>query len=109
MAQAYSDARRLPSRMAEHQPGASVMRLKQTIDKFKQVDAARADYPGEHLIVLGVGVLLLLAAGRSRSFLMRIAAGAAGGALIGRAASGTGGIAKLAGTTQAGGWAWPRR
>jgi len=54
-------------------------------------------------------VLLLLAAGRSRSFLMRIVAGAAGGALIGRAASGTGGIAKLAGTTQAGGWAWPRR
>ena len=85
------------------------MSLEQTIDKFKQVDAARADYPGEHLIVLGAGVLLLLVAGRSRSFLMRIVAGAAGGALIGRAASGTGGIAKLAGTLQAGGWAWPRR
>ena len=85
------------------------MGLEQTIDKIKQVDAARADYPGEHLIVLGAGVLLLLAAGRSRSFLMRIAAGAAGGALIGRAASGTGGIAKLAGALQSGGIAWPRR
>jgi hypothetical protein len=85
------------------------MTLEQTIDKFKQVDAARADYPGEHLTALGAGVLLLLAAGRSRSFLTRIVAGAAGGALIGRAASGTGGIAKLAGALQSGGLAWPRR
>lgn len=85
------------------------MDLEQTIDKIKQVDAERADYPGEHLVVLGAGVLLLLAAGRSRSFLMRMVAGAAGGALIGRAASGTGGIAKLAGVLQNGGLAWPRR
>lgn len=85
------------------------MSLEETVDKFKKVDAARADYPGEHLVVLGAGVLLLLAAGRSRSFLMRIAAGAAGGALIGRAASGTGGISKLAGALQSGSWAWPRR
>lgn len=42
-----------------------------------------------------MGVLLLLAAGRSRSLAARLAAGAAGGALIGRAASGTGGIARL--------------
>jgi hypothetical protein len=34
---------------------------------------------------------------------------AAGGALIGRAASGTGGIAKLAGALQTGSRAWPRR
>jgi len=85
------------------------MSLEETVDKFKKVDAARADYPGEHLVVLGAGVLLLLAAGRSRSFLLRIAAGAAGGALIGRAASGTGGLSKLAGALQTGGWAWPRR
>ena len=85
------------------------MSLEETVDKFKKVDAARADYPGEHLVVLGAGVLLLLAAGRSRSFLLRIAAGAAGGAFIGRAASGTGGLSKLAGALQTGGWAWPRR
>ncbi|KQX18898.1 hypothetical protein [Variovorax sp. Root434] len=85
------------------------MTLQSTIDDFRKVDAARADYPGEHLAVLGAGVLLLLAAGRSRSFLTRIAVGAAGGALIGRAASGTGGIARLAGALQAGGWPWLRR
>lgn len=85
------------------------MTLESTINEFKRVDAQRADYPGEHLAVLGAGVLLLLAAGRSRSFLMRVVVGAAGGALIGRAASGTGGIAKLAGTLQRGGLSWPRR
>ena len=36
------------------------MRLESTINEFKKVDAARADYPGEHLVVLGAGVLLLL-------------------------------------------------
>ncbi len=85
------------------------MTLESTINEFKRVDAQRADYPGEHFAVLGAGVLLLLAAGRSRSFLMRVVVGAAGGALIGRAASGTGGIAKLAGALQGGGLAWPRR
>lgn len=85
------------------------MTFQSTIDDFRKVDAARADYPGEHLAVLGAGVLLLLAAGRSRSLLARIAVGAAGGALIGRAASGTGGIARLAGALQAGGWPWLRR
>lgn len=85
------------------------MTLESTINEFKRVDAQRADYPGEHLVVLGAGVLLLLAAGRSRSFLARIVAGAAGGALIGRAASGTGGVARLAGVLQAGNWGAPRR
>jgi len=109
MAQAYSDASPRKIRKEEHKKGASAMSLESTINEFKKVDAARADYPGEHLVVLGAGVLLLLAAGRSRSFVARIVAGAAGGALIGRAASGTGGIAKLAGALQTGGRAWPRR
>ncbi|NVM89372.1 putative membrane protein [Variovorax sp. SG517] len=85
------------------------MSIESTINEFKRVDAQRADYPGEHLAVLAAGVLLLLAAGRSRSFLARIAIGAAGGALVGRAASGTGGIARLAGALQKGGLSWPRR
>lgn len=72
------------------------MSIESTIDEIKRVDAQRADYPGEHIAVLGAGVLLLIAAGRSRSFLLRMLVGAAGGALIGRAASGTGGLARLA-------------
>ena len=76
------------------------MTLESTINEFKKVDALRADFPGEHVAVLGVGLLLLLAAGRSRSFVARTLVGAAGGALIGRAASGRGGIARLASALQ---------
>lgn len=67
------------------------------IKAIKEADRERADFPGEHLIVLGVGVLLLWAASRSRSTLGRILTGAAASAVIGRAASGTGGVARVAG------------
>ena len=72
------------------------MEIKSLLDQVRQYDADRADLPGEHLIVLGVGVLLLLASSRSRSLLGRALVGAAAGAFIGRAASGSGGIARLA-------------
>ncbi|WP_076998665.1 hypothetical protein [Variovorax sp. KK3] len=63
---------------------------------IKEYDARRTDFPGEHLIVLGTGVLLLMATGRSRSIIGRALIAAAAGAFIGRAASGTGGVARLA-------------
>lgn len=72
------------------------MNVRDTYRDLKQADARRPDFPGEHVAVLAAGLLLLLAAGRGRSFLLRTIAGAAGSALIGRAASGTGGVAKLA-------------
>ena len=68
------------------------------LQALKDADARRPDFPGEHAIVLGVGVLLLLSAGRSRSVIGKLARAAAGGALVGRAASGTGGVARLAQT-----------
>ena len=68
------------------------------LQALKEADAKRPDFPGEHAIVLGVGVLLLLSAGRSRSVIGKLAKAAVGGALIGRAASGTGGVARLAQT-----------
>jgi len=71
------------------------MDARQTIQKLKEADARRPDFPGEHLVVLGAGLFLLLASGRSRSFLKRTLTGAAGGALIGRAATGTGGLTRL--------------
>ncbi len=66
------------------------------LSTLKEVDAKRPDWPGEHLIVLGVGLLLLMATGRSRSLIGRALIGSAAGAFIGRAASGTGGVARLA-------------
>ncbi|MDA7419162.1 hypothetical protein PGB34_22545 [Xenophilus arseniciresistens] len=66
------------------------------LQTLREADARRADLPGEHVIVLGLGVLALLAAGRSRSVGGRLLKAAVGGALIGRAASGTGGLTRLA-------------
>ena len=72
------------------------MNLDSLINTVKEADASRPDLPGEHLIVLGVGLLLMMATGRSRSLIGKALIGAAAGAFIGRAASGTGGIARLA-------------
>lgn len=73
-----------------------MVNITSTIDDIKTADARRPDFPGEHVAVLAVGLLLLMAAGRGRAFLVRAVVGAAGTALIGRAVSGTGGLAKLA-------------
>lgn len=64
---------------------------------LREADARRPSLPGEHVVVLGLGVLLLVAAGRSRSVGGRLAKAAIGGALVGRAASGTGGVTRLVG------------
>ncbi|MDR6535985.1 hypothetical protein [Variovorax soli] len=72
------------------------MELKPWLASLKEADARRPDLPGEHLIVLATGVLLLMATGRSRSLIGRALVAAAAGAFIGRAASGTGGVARLA-------------
>ncbi|OUM02033.1 hypothetical protein [Variovorax sp. JS1663] len=72
------------------------MDIRPWIAALKEADARRADLPGEHLIVLATGVLLLMATGRSRSLIGRALIAAAAGAFIGRAASGTGGVARIA-------------
>ena len=72
------------------------MNARSTFQAAKDADARRPDVPGEHVAVLAAGFLLLMAAGRGRSLIMRTLIGAAGTALVGRAASGTGGAAKLA-------------
>lgn len=71
-------------------------RSQSLVAQLKDIDARRPDFPGEHLIVLGVGVLLMLSGMRSRTILRRTLITAAGTALIGRAASGTGGVARVA-------------
>lgn len=67
------------------------------LQALREADARRPALPGEHVVVLGVGLLMLAAAARSRSFVPRLATAAIGGALVGRAASGTGGVTKLVG------------
>lgn len=67
-----------------------------TIARLKRIDATRPDFPGEHLIVLGLGLLLMRAGLRGTTVLRRTLFSMAGTALVGRAASGTGGIARVA-------------
>lgn len=71
------------------------MDAKNFIHKARVADDRRADFPGEHWVVLGAGLLLLLAASRGRSFIGRTVAGTVGSALVGRAATGRGGLERL--------------
>ena len=66
-----------------------------TLEQIKDYDQKRASFPGEHLLVFGAGLALLMAAGRSRSLLKRTAGSALGSALLYRAASGRDGVTKL--------------
>lgn len=70
---------------------------RQYVRELKRYDERRDDFPGEHIIVLAAGAFLIWSAGRRRSMLTRMAMTAVGGALVGRAASGRGGVAKIAG------------
>jgi hypothetical protein len=66
--------------------------VKSLIHKARVADDQRPDAPGEHWIVMGAGLLMLLVAARGRSFIGRTVAGAIGSALLGRAATGRGGL-----------------
>lgn len=66
------------------------------LKRLRSVDERRSDFPGEHLIVFALGAWMLIAGMRSRTVVRRGLMTAAGTALIGRAASGTGGISRLA-------------
>lgn len=62
----------------------------------KEIDRQRPNFPGEHLAVFAAGAYLLATTGRRRSMVGRLASSLIGSALIARAASGTGGISKVA-------------
>lgn len=65
------------------------------IKEFKQLDDARPGFPGEHWVVLAAGLGAWLASRRHPSFMVRTLGLMVGTALVGRAASGRDGIAKL--------------
>jgi hypothetical protein len=66
------------------------------LQELKQIDERRPSFPGEHPLVLGAGVALLLNAPRRASWLGRALTFAAGLALVYRGASGRDGpLARL--------------
>lgn len=78
-------------------PTVSARDTNPSLENESQDDrAARPRFPGEHLLVLGLGAWLLMAGMRGGTVMKRAAFTAAGTALIGRAASGSGGLARVA-------------
>ena len=69
--------------------------MRQLLNRLKEFDQRRPNFPGEHLIVATVGASLLRSAAR-RSPAGRLLSLLVGGALMARAASGRGGVARLA-------------
>ena len=66
-----------------------------TWQKVKDYDEARPGFPGEHWLALAAGLGVWMLTRSHPSFLLRTAGLAAGTALVGRAASGRDGIARL--------------
>ena len=66
-----------------------------TLQKLRRYDHGRPGMPGEHWIVLAVGVGSWMATCRHRSVVVRTLGAVASTALVARAASGREGLSKL--------------
>lgn len=76
--------------------------LTQSLRQAKAYDDARSSLPGEHWLVLGAGIAVLLVSRRSPSPITWAIGSAVGSALLMRAASGRDGLAKMLAYTPAG-------
>ena len=66
-----------------------------TVQRTKNSETAQTGLPGEHWIALGAGLAAWLLTRKRSSFIVRTAGMLAGTALVGRAASGRDGLAKI--------------
>jgi uncharacterized membrane protein len=78
-----------------------------SLKELKDYDERRTGFPGEHWLVLGAGLAVLMASSRSRSWVARTAGSALGSALLYRAASGRDGLAKVLPYLPVGKRRWP--
>ena len=78
-----------------------------SLKRLKEYDERRRSFPGEHWLVLGAGLAMLMASRRSRSWVKRSAGSALGTALLYRAASGHDGLAKVLPYLPVGKRRWP--
>ena len=69
--------------------------VSRSFERLSEYDKRRPGFSGEHWLVFGAGVGVLLASRRSRSLLWRTVGPALGSSLLYRAASGSEGLAKL--------------
>jgi hypothetical protein len=71
------------------------MKSNSTLKQIKTHDNSRPGISGEHWLALGLGLAAWLLTRKSTSFAVRTAGMMAGTALVGRAASGRDGLAKV--------------
>ena len=69
--------------------------ITRTLKRVSDYDERRPSFAGEHWLVLGAGIVVLMASRRSPSFLWRTAGSTLGSVLLYRAASGRDGLTKL--------------
>lgn len=69
--------------------------VSRSFERLGDYDKRRPGFAGEHWLVFGAGIALLLASRRSRSLLWRTVGPALGSSLLYRAASGREGLASL--------------
>jgi hypothetical protein len=65
------------------------------LDKIKAADEARKGFPGEHWLVLALGIAVWQFTRRHRYWAVRTAGGLAASAMVARAASGRHGLSKV--------------
>jgi hypothetical protein len=78
-------AERVPAELVEPSP----------LEKLKAADAARPGFPGEHWLVLVVGILLWQVTRTHRNYLVRTIGALGASALVARAASGREGLSRV--------------
>ena len=78
-----------------------------SLKELQDFDERRPSFPGEHWLVLGAGLAVLMASRRSRSWVKRTAGSALGSALLYRAVSGRDGLAKVLPHLPVGERRWP--
>jgi len=66
-----------------------------TLEKLKAADEARPGFPGEHWLILGLGIALWQVTRRHPNVLVRTLGGFGATAMVARAASGREGLSKV--------------
>ena len=81
------------------------MKQPNAFQQLKQFDGARPGIPGEHWVLLGLGLGAWWLTRRHPSFMVRAIGLGAGTAMVSRAASGRGGLSRILRLLAAGTWA----
>jgi hypothetical protein len=66
-----------------------------TLEKIKAADEAREGFPGEHWLVLGLGIAVWHFTRHNRNWVVRTTGAFAASAMVARAASGRDGLSKV--------------